>query len=104
MTDEIEFLKTSIAKELRKKRGELNLSKADVIKGINHNNVKLDYATLTRYETGETLQSLDKLCIILKFYNLNLKNFFNEIFENFHRNELTQELDELSDELDKEGS
>ena len=102
MRDEVEFLKDSIGKELRKKRADLNLTKTDVIKRISERGYKFDIATLTRYENGETLQSLDKLCILLSFYNTDLLTFFSLIYENFHSDELIKELDDFSEQLDKE--
>lgn len=101
MRGEVEFLKDSIGKELRKKRADLNLTKTDVIKRISEQGYKFDIATLTRYENGETLQSLDKLCILLSFYNTDLLTFFNLIYENIHRNKLVKELDELSEEMEE---
>ena len=102
MKEEIEFLKNSIGKELRKKRADLNLTKTDVIKRICEHGQKYDIATLSRYENGETLQSLDKLCILLSFYNTDLRTFFNQIYENFHRNKLSEELNYYAEELEKE--
>lgn len=99
---EIIFLKDTIGKELRKQRANLNLTKTELVKKINDKGQKFDIATLTRYENGETLQSLDKLCILLNFYGIDLQYFFNSIYENFHRsNELIQELEEFSEELKK---
>ena len=103
MKTEIDFLKISIGKELRKQRAKLNMTKTDVIKEINSNGQKLDIATLSRYENGETLQSLDKLCVMLNFYKIDLCVFFNKIYENFHsKNELVTELGEFSEELKNE--
>lgn len=101
MQEEINFLRDSIGKELRKKRADLNLTKTDVIKRISKLGYKFDIATLTRYENGETLQSLDKLCILLGFYNIDLLSFFSLIYENFHSNELIKELDNFSNELEE---
>lgn len=101
MIEEINYLKESIGKELRKKRADLNLTKTDVIKRISQLGYKFDIATLTRYENGETLQSLDKLCILLSFYDTDLCSFFSLIYENFHSNELIKELDDFSNELEK---
>lgn len=101
MTEEINYLRDSIGKELRKKRADMNLTKTDVIKRISELGYKFDIATLTRYENGETLQSLDKLCILLSFYNTDLRSFFNLIYENFHSYKLIKELDDFSNELEK---
>ena len=78
MNNKIELLKIKIAEELRKLRAEKDLSLEAVINGINE---------LVRYEKGSVLQSLDKLTIILDFYEVKPLYFFNLVYENMYRNE-----------------
>lgn len=89
MNYKIELLKNKIAEELRKLRAEKDLSLETVTNGINEKNgkVMLNIGTLTRYEKGACLQSLDKLMIILDFYEVKPLYFFNLVYENMYRNE-----------------
>lgn len=88
MGNKIELLKIKIAEELRKLRAEKDLSLEAVINGINEKNEgnMINIGTLVRYEKGSVLQSLDKLIIILDFYEVELLYFFNLIYENMYRN------------------
>ena len=88
MGNKIELLKIKIAEELRKLRAEKDLSLEAVINGINEKNEEnmINIGTLVRYEKGSVLQSLDKLIIILDFYEVELLYFFNLIYENMYRN------------------
>lgn len=89
MNNKIELLKIKIAEELRKLRAEKDLSLEAVINGINEKNEKnmINIGTLVRYEKGSVLQSLDKLTIILDFYEVKPLYFFNLVYENMYRNE-----------------
>ena len=89
MNNKIELLKIKIAEELRKLRAEKDLSLESVINGINEKNEEnmINIGTLVRYEKGLVLQSLDKLTIILDFYEVKPLYFFNLVYENMHRNE-----------------
>lgn len=88
MNEKIEYLKTRIADELRKIRAEKNYSQEDVINGINEKNGKrvINVGTLVRYEKGTVVQSLDKLAVILDFYEIDMDIFFKLIYENMYRN------------------
>lgn len=88
MGNKIELLKIKIAEELRKFRAEKDLSLEAVINGINEKNEgnMINIGTLVRYEKGSVLQSLDKLIIILDFYEVELLYFFNLVYENMYRN------------------
>lgn len=87
MNYKIELLKMKIAEELRKLRAEKDLSLEAVIKGINEKNNKnmINIGTLLRYEKGSVLQNLDKLSIILDFYEVGMLYFFNLVYENMYR-------------------
>ena len=89
MNNKIELLKIKIAEELRKLRAEKDLSLESVINGINEKNEEnmINIGTLVRYEKGSVLQSLDKLTIILDFYEVKPLYFFNLFYENMYRNE-----------------
>ncbi len=89
MNNKIELLKVKIAEELRKLRAEKDLSLEAVINGINEKNEEnmINIGTLVRYEKGSVLQSLDKLTIILDFYEVKPLYFFNLVYENMYRNE-----------------
>lgn len=89
MNNKIELLKIKIAEELRKLRAEKDLSLEAVINGINEKNEEnmMNIGTLVRYEKGSVLQSLDKLTIILDFYEVKPLYFFNLVYENMYRNE-----------------
>ncbi len=89
MRDKIEYLKGNIAKELRKLRAESGLSQTEVVLGINEKNEDkvINVGTLVRYEKGSVTQNLDKLVIILDFYNLDIYYFFKLIYENMYRND-----------------
>lgn len=90
MIDKIEYLKKNIAKELRKLRAESGKSQTDVVDGINEKNKKkvINIGTLVRYEKGSVTQNLDKLVIILDYYNLDVYYFFKPIYENMYRNDI----------------
>jgi transcriptional regulator with XRE-family HTH domain len=90
MIDKIEYLKKNIAKELRKLRAEYGKSQTDVVDGINEKNKKkvINIGTLVRYEKGSVTQNLDKLVIILDYYNLDVYYFFKLIYENMYRNDI----------------
>ena len=90
MIDKIEYLKKNIAKELRKLRAESGKSQTDVVDGINEKNKKkvINVGTLVRYEKGSVTQNLDKLVIILDYYNLDVYYFFKLIYENMYRNDI----------------
>jgi len=90
MIDKIEYLKKNIAKELRKLRAEVVKSQTDVVDGINEKNKKkvINIGTLVRYEKGSVTQNLDKLVIILDYYNLDVYYFFKLIYENMYRNDI----------------
>ena len=89
MNNKIELLKIKIAEELIKLRAEKDLSLEAVINGINEKNEEnmINIGTLVRYEKGSVLQSLDKLTIILDFYEVKPLYFFNLVYENMYRNE-----------------
>lgn len=89
MNNKIELLKIKIAEELRKLRAEKDLSLEAVINGINEKNEEnmINIGTLARYEKGSVLQSLDKLTIILDFYEVKPLYFFNLVYENMYRSE-----------------
>lgn len=89
MNNKIELLKIKIAEELRKLRAEKDLPLEAVINGINEKNEEnmINIGTLVRYEKGSVLQSLDKLTIILDFYEVKPLYFFNLVYENMYRNE-----------------
>ncbi len=89
MNNKIELLKIKIAEELRKLRAEKDLSLEAVINGINEKNEEnmINIGTLVRYEKGSVLQSLDKLTIILDFYEVKPLYFFNLVYEKMYRNE-----------------
>lgn len=89
MNNKIELLKIKIAEELRKLRAEKDWSLEAVINGINEKNKEnmINIGTLVRYEKGSVLQSLDKLTIILDFYEVKPLYFFNLVYENMYRNE-----------------
>lgn len=88
MRDKIEYLKGNIAKELRKLRAESGQSQTEVVLGINEKNKDkvINIGTLVRYEKGSVTQNLDKLVIILDYYNLDIYYFFKLIYENMYRN------------------
>lgn len=90
MRDKIEYLKGNIAKELRKLRAESGQSQTEVVIGINEKNKDkvINIGTLVRYEKGSVTQNLDKLVIILDYYNLDIYYFFKLIYENMYRNDL----------------
>lgn len=90
MIEKIEYLKKNIAKELRKLRAESGKSQTDVVDGINEKNKKkvINIGTLVRYEKGSVTQNLDKLVIILDYYNLDVYYFFKLIYENMYRNDI----------------
>ena len=89
MRDKIEYLKGNIAKELRKLRAESGQSQTEVVLGINEKNKDkvINIGTLVRYEKGSVTQTLDKLVIILDYYNLDIYYFFKLIYENMYRND-----------------
>lgn len=89
MRDKIEYLKGNIAKELRKLRAESGQSQTEVVLGINEKNKDkvINIGTLVRYEKGSVTQNLDKLGIILDYYNLDIYYFFKLIYENMYRND-----------------
>lgn len=89
MRDKIEYLKGNIAKELRKLRAESGQSQTEVVLGINEKNKDkvVNIGTLVRYEKGSVTQNLDKLVIILDYYNLDIYYFFKLIYENMYRND-----------------
>lgn len=89
MRDKIEYLKGNIAKELRKLRAESGQSQTEVVLGINEKNKDkiINIGTLVRYEKGSVTQNLDKLVIILDYYNLDIYYFFKLIYENMYRND-----------------
>ncbi len=89
MRDKIEYLKDNIAKELRKLRAESGQSQTEVVLGINEKNKDkvINIGTLVRYEKGSVTQNLDKLVIILDYYNLDIYYFFKLIYENMYRND-----------------
>nr|DAW09824.1 MAG TPA: hypothetical protein [Caudoviricetes sp.] len=89
MRDKIEYLKGNIAKELRKLRAESGQSQTEVVIGINEKNKDkvINIGTLVRYEKGSVTQNLDKLVIILDYYNLDIYYFFKLIYENMYRND-----------------
>lgn len=89
MRDKIEYLKGNIAKELRKLRAESGQSQTEVVLGINEKNKDkvINVGTLVRYEKGSVTQNLDKLVIILDYYNLDIYYFFKLIYENMYRND-----------------
>lgn len=89
MRDKIEYLKGNIAKELRKLRAESGQSQTEVVLGINEKNKDkvINIGTLVRYEKGSVTQNLDKLIIILDYYNLDIYYFFKLIYENMYRND-----------------
>ena len=78
MRDKIEYLKGNIAKELRKLRAESGQSQTEVVLGINEKNKDkvINIGTLVRYEKGSVTQNLDKLVIILDYYNLDIYYLF----------------------------
>lgn len=86
MVNEIELLKKYIAVTLRKFRAEKHITQEELadISGVN-------IGTITRYESGTIMQSLDKLSAILKNYNVNLYIFFKEVYENMYRLENEKE-------------
>lgn len=86
MDNKVDFLRIKIAEELRKLRSIKNVSLTDIVKQIKEKNPnnKIDIATLSRYENGTVLQSLDKLTIILDYYEISLLYFFNQIYENMY--------------------
>ena len=43
---------------------------------------------MVRYEKGSVTQNLDKLVIILDYYNLDVYYFFKLIYENMYRNDI----------------
>lgn len=90
MRDKIDYLKGNIAKELRKLRAETGQSQTDVVEGINNKNSAkvINVGTLVRYEKGTVTQNLDKLVVILDYYNLDIYYFFKLIYENMYRNDL----------------
>lgn len=89
MRDKIEYLKDNIAKELRKLRAESGQSQTEVVLGINEKNKDkvINIGTLVRYEKGSVTQNLDKLVIILDYYNLDIYYFFKLIYENMYRSD-----------------
>lgn len=89
MRDKIEYLKGNIAKELRKLRAESGQSQTEVVLGINEKNKDkvINIGTLVRYEKGSVIQNLNKLVIILDYYNLDIYYFFKLIYENMYRND-----------------
>lgn len=89
MRDKIEYLKGNIAKELRKLRAESGQSQTEVVLGINEKNKDkvINIGTLVRYAKGSVTQNLDKLVIILDYYNLDIYYFFKLIYENMYRND-----------------
>lgn len=89
MRDKIEYLKGNIAKELRKLRAESGQSQTEVVLGINEKNKDkvINIGTLVRYEKGSVTQNLDKLVIILDYYNLDIYYFFKLIYEIMYRND-----------------
>lgn len=90
----------AIGKELKVIRIRQDLDLYEVAKSLNINK-----ETLRRYENNATGLSVEKLEKLLNFYNVDRSIFFKNVCENMHEsNELTQELDELSEELDKEES
>jgi transcriptional regulator with XRE-family HTH domain len=81
MLEEIKFLRSGIAKELKKLRIENDYTQEDVSlkSGVN-------IGTIVRYEQGSVTASLDKLCEILEIYNIDLHIFFKLIYEKMYRN------------------
>lgn len=80
MLEEMKYLRSGIAKELKKLRIENDYTQEDVsIKsGVN-------IGTIVRYEQGTVTANLDKLSKILKIYNMDLHIFFKLIYENMYR-------------------
>ena len=64
MLEEIKYLRSGIAKELKKLRIENDYTQDDVSvkSGVN-------IGTIVRYEQGSVTANLDKLCKILNIYN-----------------------------------
>ena len=68
-------------------------------------NTGLNKDMISKYENGNSSMKIYLLEDLVSYYGLNLAIFFKNVCENMHEsNELTQELDELSEELDKEES
>lgn len=86
MQEEIEMIRKNIASKLRGLRAEKNCSQKELSL-----NTGLDIATIARYESGNTTQSLDKLLILSKYYQVNLLYFFNQNYENMYRIQETKE-------------
>lgn len=80
MLEEIKYLRSGIAKELKKLRIENDYTQDDVSvkSGVN-------IGTIVRYEQGTVTANLDKLCKILNIYNIDLHIFFKLIYENMYR-------------------
>lgn len=80
MLEEIKYLRSGIAKELKKLRIENDYTQDDVSvkSGVN-------IGTIVRYEQGSVTANLDKLCKILNIYNIDLHIFFKLIYENMYR-------------------
>ena len=80
MANEIELLKKYIAVTLRKFRAEKHITQEELAEksGVN-------IGTVTRYESGTIMQSLDKLSSILMVYKVNLYIFFKDVYENMYR-------------------
>ena len=89
MNQKIDYMKKSIAEELRKLRASKNVSQTAVVEYINKKNpdFKLNVSTLNRYENGTIIQNLEKLALILDYYNVDLYIFFKLIYENVYRND-----------------
>ena len=87
MFEKIELLKESIATELRKLRADKNVSQSEIVNKINekHNKNLINIGTLVRYEKGTVIQNLDKLVLILDYYQVDLKYFFTLVYENLYR-------------------
>lgn len=81
MKEEINFIRNGIASKLRGLRAEIKETQENVAKQSG-----LNIGTIIRYENGTITQSLDKLIILAKYYNVELDYFFNLNYENMYRN------------------
>lgn len=86
----------TIGNELAALRKRKRLTLSELSKKVNiHEN------TLSRYEYDASKMKLETLEKLLGFYNIDEEIFFKNVCEFYHENELTQELDELSEEMEE---
>lgn len=86
----------AIGLELADIRRSNRLAILDVSKATNINK-----DTISKYENGNSSIKIYILAKLLEFYDINIADFFAKVYDRMQNKELTQELDELSEEMEE---